>query len=192
MTRCFVLAMPFAPELCSRSRKAKPKAFPKISSLKKRREAERRETRVEKDRIIKRCGAHPYSRPPLFGEDRGRIPIELGPHGAGALAFRRPTAALRRVSSRLGSGRASWNHRMQAGGPSPAPVQRAPRSPTRAGRDDAQAARERSVSPRPREPPPLRLKEYPRERRPSRAGWWECNRGGDESQGQCRFIRDAS
>jgi len=49
---------------------------------------------------------------------------------------------------RLGSGRASWNHRMQTGGPSPAPVQRAPRGPTRAGRDDAQAARERSVSPR--------------------------------------------
>jgi hypothetical protein len=50
---------------------------------------------------------------------------------------------------RLGSGRASWNHRMQTGGPSPAPVQRAPRGPARAGRDDAQAARERSVWPRP-------------------------------------------
>src|ERR1700680_121639 len=37
---------------------------------------------------------------------------------------------------------------MQPGGPSPAPVQRAPRSPAPAGRDDAQAARERSVSPR--------------------------------------------
>jgi hypothetical protein len=52
---------------------------------------------------------------------------------------------------------------MQTGGPSPAPVQRAPRGPARAGRDDAQAARERSVSPRPREPLPLRPKEYPRE-----------------------------
>jgi hypothetical protein len=30
---------------------------------------------------------------------------------------------------RLGLGRASWNHRIQTGGPSPAPVQRAPRSP---------------------------------------------------------------
>src|SRR6202044_1995601 len=50
---------------------------------------------------------------------------------------------------RLGLGRASWNHRMQTGGPSPEPVQRAPRSPTRAGRDDAQAARERSVLLRP-------------------------------------------
>jgi len=42
--------------------------------------------------------------------------------------------------TRLGLGRASWNHRMQTGGPSPAPVQRAPRSPARAGRDDAQTA----------------------------------------------------
>ena len=42
--------------------------------------------------------------------------------------------------SRLGLGRASWNHRMQTGGPSPAPVQRAPRSPARAGRADAQTA----------------------------------------------------
>jgi hypothetical protein len=43
--------------------------------------------------------------------------------------------------TRLGLGRASWNHRMQTGGPSPAPVQRAPRSPARAGRADTQTAR---------------------------------------------------
>ena len=43
-----------------------------------------------------------------------------------------------------------------------------------------------------REPLPLRPKEYPRERRPSRAGFWLGNRYGDESQGRCRFIRDAS
>ena len=45
-----------------------------------------------------------------------------------ALTFRRSTAALRRL---LGSspGRASWNYRVQTGGPSPAPVQRAPRGP---------------------------------------------------------------
>src|ERR1700734_3114725 len=47
---------------------------------------------------------------------------------------------MRRDHSRLGLGRASWNHRMQTGGPSPAPVQRAPRSPTRAGRADTQTA----------------------------------------------------
>ncbi len=65
---------------------------------------------------------------------RGRGPI------SGPLAFRRSSAVMRRDFSRLGLGRASWNHRMQTGGPSPAPVQRAPRSPARAGRDDAQAA----------------------------------------------------
>ena len=42
--------------------------------------------------------------------------------------------------TRLGLGRASWNRRMQTGGPSPAPVQRAPRSPARAGRADTQTA----------------------------------------------------
>jgi hypothetical protein len=46
-----------------------------------------------------------------------------------------------RRESRLGLGRASWNRRMQTGGPSPAPVQRAPRSPARAGRADTQTAR---------------------------------------------------
>ena len=45
-----------------------------------------------------------------------------------------------RRDSQLGLGRASWNHRMQTGGPSPAPVQRAPRSPARAGRADTQTA----------------------------------------------------
>src|ERR1700733_4669246 len=44
------------------------------------------------------------------------------------------------AGTRLGLGRASWNHRMQTGGPSPAPVQRAPRSPARAGRADTQTA----------------------------------------------------
>ena len=99
-------------------------------------------------------------------EDRGRADLmerARSPFGA-------PPRHPRFFRPRLGSGRASWNHRMQTGGPSPAPVQRAPRGPTRAGRDDAQAARERSVSLRPREPPPLRPKEYPRERRPFASG----------------------
>ena len=100
------------------------------------------------------------------GGSRSESLRELGPPRAGALAFRRPTAALRGFHPGSASGRASWNHRMQAGGPSPAPVQRAPRSPTRAGRDVAQAAREHSVWPRPREPLPLRLKEYPRDKAP--------------------------
>ncbi len=57
----------------------------------------------------------------------------------GALAFRRPTAALRR-GPYLDSvpGRASWNHRIQTGGPSPAPVQPAPGSPVTRPTVDAQ------------------------------------------------------
>ena len=75
----------------------------------------------------------------------------------GALAFRRSTAALRRL---LGSapGRASWNYRVRTGGPSPAPVQRAPRGPVivPAG-DDARSSPGGGVtSPRPREPLSLR------------------------------------
>ena len=75
--------------------------------------------------------AHHSCRAAMRG--RGRGPIR------GPLAFRRSSAVVRR-DTQLGLGRASWNHRMQTGGPSPAPVQRAPRSPARAGRADAQTA----------------------------------------------------
>ena len=80
-------------------------------------------------------------------EDRGPG-LSLGPQKTerARSPFGAPPRHPRFFRPRLGSGRASWNHRMQTGGPSPAPVQRAPRGPTRAGRDDAQAARERSVS----------------------------------------------
>ena len=79
------------------------------------------------------------------------------------LAFRRSSAVMRRdFLSQLGLGRASWNHRMQTGGPSPTPVQRAPRSPTRAGRDDAQTAcKSKSDELRPQEPHPLRQSASP-------------------------------
>ena len=43
-----------------------------------------------------------------------------------------------------------------------------------------------------REPPPLRLKEYPREGVLRRAGFWLGNCNGDGSQGKCRFIWDDS
>jgi hypothetical protein len=80
---------------------------------------------------------------------------------------------------------------MQTGGPSPAPVQRAPRGPTRAGRDDAQAARERSVWAAPDENRPRSaLRSTLAKGVPLRAGFWLGNRNGDESQEQCRFIRD--
>jgi len=57
----------------------------------------------------------------------------------GALALRRPPRSCAEgVTLRLGPGRASWNHRVQTGGPSPAPVQPAPGSPITRRTVDAQ------------------------------------------------------
>jgi hypothetical protein len=76
------------------------------------------------------------------------------PHGAGsnggALAFRRPTAVMRR-GTYLDSvpGRASWNHRIQTGGPSPAPVQPAPGSPVTRRTVDAQNRPDQGYKPNP-------------------------------------------
>jgi hypothetical protein len=70
------------------------------------------------------------------------------------LASRRSTAALTEVIS-LGStpGRASWNYRVQTGGPSPAPVQRAPRGPVLMPAGSMpEAARVRGYEARPRGP----------------------------------------
>ena len=82
-------------------------------------------------------------------------------HGARKRALaeaRSPSGAPLRHLPRLlplGSapGRASWNYRVQTGGPSPAPVQRAPRGPVimPAG-TMPEAARVRGYEPRPREP----------------------------------------
>jgi hypothetical protein len=125
-------------------RKAKPKkAFPRRPPNKKGGGAPR--SAPNRSRIDKRCGAHPLSCLPTAGGPRppwtSKMERARSPFGA-------PPRHPRLFRPRLGSGRASWNHRMQTGGPSPAPVQRAPRSPARAERDDAQAARERSVWPR--------------------------------------------
>jgi hypothetical protein len=123
---------------------------PRKTSLQTRREAERREAH-QPGAASTSDAARALS--PVFPlrEDRGP-----GLHRAldlkkwsGRARLSAPHRGIRGFCPRLGSGRASWNHRMQTGGPSPAPVQRAPRGPTRAGRDDAQAARERRVSLRP-------------------------------------------
>jgi hypothetical protein len=54
-------------------------------------------------------------------------------------------------------GRVSWNRRVQTGGPSPTPVQRAPRGPVIVPDERGpEAARERTVSVRARAPRPLR------------------------------------
>ena len=66
--------------------------------------------------------------------------IAAGLKVGGALAFRRPTAALRRGTDLDSApGRASWNHRIQTGVPSPAPVQPAPGSPVTRRTVDAQS-----------------------------------------------------
>ena len=132
----------YAPELYLRQEKPSQKASPRNSSL-KRREAERREAH---HRAASKSDAARVRSPvfPIKRKDRGRRLMERARSPFGAPPRHSP-----RFYPRLGSGRASWNHRMQTGGPSPAPVQRAPRGPAPAGRDDAQAARERSVSLRP-------------------------------------------
>ena len=88
----------------------------------------------------------------VFAPQRGRRSAERRTNSCRASMRRRgrgPISGTARLSAllrghapgtRLGLGRASWNHRMQTGGPSPAPVQRAPRSPARAGRADTQTA----------------------------------------------------
>src|SRR5580693_3665534 len=74
----------------AKSRKAKPKSVAKNSSL-KRREAERREAH---HRAASKSDAARVLSPFLLAEEpRPRTSLSLGPHGAGALAFRRPTAA---------------------------------------------------------------------------------------------------
>jgi|GEM_PF-3503529 len=76
--------------------------------------------------------------------------IGAGLKVGGALASRRPTAVMRR-GPYLDSapGRASWNHRMQTGGPSPAPVQPAPGSPITRRTVDAQNRPDQGYKPHP-------------------------------------------
>jgi hypothetical protein len=82
--------------------------------------------------------------------------------GTARLAALHRGYALRFLKPQLGPGRASWNHRMQTGGPSPAPVQQAPCGPITRRTVDAQAAcRLKSDELRPQEPHPLRQSASP-------------------------------
>jgi hypothetical protein len=107
--RYSVPAMLPHPSCCSRTKKKAPQTdgrhFIFSSPKKGRRSAERRTSGTC---IAKRCR-------------RGHLR---------PLAFRRSSAVMRwGYSPQLGLGRASWNRRMQTGGPSPTPVQQAPCSP---------------------------------------------------------------
>ena len=100
----------------------------------KRREAERRQAHHGFRPAAEKKACQRMRRAPSLPPANG-----AGSNG-GALAFRRPTAVMRRGSLSLDSapGRASWNHRIQTGGPSPAPVQPAPGSPVTRRTVDAQ------------------------------------------------------
>ena len=89
-----------------------------------------------------------------------------GSPGAGALAFRRPTAVSDKAFDRAGLGLSQrFLESPDANGRTLSGTSAASTSQTGIGPDghDAQAARWRSVWLRQREPPPLRLQEYPRE-----------------------------
>ncbi len=99
----------------------------------------------------------------------------------GALAFRRSTAVMRRgaLPPNSAPGRASWNHRIQTGGPSPAPVQPAPGSPGHA--PDGRCPKPPGRAVYGRATAPLRLG-VPSRRRPSSSGIL--------IRGLCNALRD--
>jgi len=108
---------------------------------------------LAKKACLERTGGDGFAPQDVFAPQRGRRSAERRTNSSCRALMRRrsrgPVSGTARLSAllrghapgtRLGLGRASWNHRMQTGGPSPAPVQRAPRSPARAGRADTQTA----------------------------------------------------
>jgi hypothetical protein len=119
---------------------------------------------------IFRCGARLGSvLSPCTEENRGhRDPLEQARSPFGA-----PPRFPRRLLGPLGLGSSQrFLESPDANGRTLSGTSAASTSQTGIGPDrhDAQAARERNVSFRPREPPPLRLQEYPREKRPSSSG----------------------
>jgi hypothetical protein len=145
--------------------KAKPRSRHQKTPPLKRREAERRETRVEKDRIIKRCGAHPFSSPP---DGRTEVASDLmerarSPFGAPPRHFAgfHPGSAQAALPGTTGCKREDpLRHQCSEHlAVRHVPDGTMPKPPVSAVYRCAR-----------REPLPLRLKEYPRERRPSRAG----------------------
>jgi len=107
-TRSSVVAMPLrirallnAKKAEPRAKKAKPESVArKILPPKKKGGGAPRG--APPGRIETRCGACPVSFSSDAGGPRSGSSRELGPHGAGALAFRRPTAASEALKPRLG------------------------------------------------------------------------------------------
>jgi hypothetical protein len=178
-TRSFVLAMLFAPELCPRHQKPSQEASPKSPPLKKKGGGAPKGA----DRAASKSDAARALSPALPFSERTE---------AGALAFRRPTAALAEVFS-LGSAQAAL--------PGITGCKR--EDPLRHQCSEHLAARHApdGTMPKPpvsavyryaaREPLPLRLKEYPREGVLRRAGFWECNRDRNKVKGNVALLGTA-
>ena len=107
-----------------------------------RRSAERRTTGSappQKEKPASVCGEHHRLSPANAGSKRRR-PRLSAPHRG---------HAPRGLTLNSAPGRASWNHRIQTGGPSPAPVQPAPGSPITRRTVDAQNRPEKGYKPHP-------------------------------------------
>src|ERR1700758_977151 len=134
-------------------------------------------------------GRAPKDAPP--GTALFRVRCALSSIGGGALAFRRPTAVSEKAFDLPGLGLSQrFLESPDANGRTLSGTSAASTSQTGIGPDghDAQAARWRGVWLRLREPPPLRLQEYPREGALRRAGCWLCNCYKDDRQGHVPFI----
>src|SRR5208282_548349 len=88
------------------------------------------------------------------------------------------------------SGRASWDYRVQTGGPSPAPVQRAPRGPVVVPAETMpEVARVRGYEPRPREPLSLRRRYVTGDALDERDSLYVSDLGTDVKR-QCHGVGD--
>ena len=162
-----------APELCQTATTTMPPERTK-------REAERRKAPTNQPRHTFRC-CHLKV---LRARRAPRMIRSHEPLASGALAFRRSTAALvagRTLTTRL---RPRFTRSRREGVTFAFAIALKPSTwlaGHNASGDDARTARERSVSPRPQEPPSLPSVEYPRPKGPSliRARWRLGNMFGD-------------
>jgi hypothetical protein len=193
--RLSVLAMRLRTRVLLTPGKAKPRSIPKKhrqenSSPQKegRRSADKR---IHQEPHRKEMQRASFLLPPFTGGPRPRTSLSLGPHGAGALAFRRPTAASEVLASaRLrprfleppdANGRTLSG--TSAASTSQSDTRRTGRCPSRPRAQCIAAPDEnRSRS---------ALRSTLAKGVPLRAGFWLGNRNGDESQEQRLFIRDA-
>ncbi len=196
MTSFFVVAMPLRIRALPRQEKPSQEALQGNSSLQTRREAERREAH-QRNRIDKRCGAHPLSCLPTAGGPRPKTSSRLYraldlKKWSGRARLSAPHRGIRGFLG-LGSAQAALPGTTGCKREDPLRHQCSEHLAVRHAPDGTMPKPPASAvyGRAPREPLPLRPKEYPRERRPSRAGFWIGNCYGDESQGRCLFIRDA-